>query len=309
MSTTCPGSGPSPEGATALLTCLERILRPAPVLVLPIILFFGALQPVPGPAHGHETIVLGIHPYQPDKNLQEMFAPLADHLALATGLSVEIRVGSNYEEHIHAIGVGLVDLAFMGPAGYVNLTLLFGDHPILGKIVTNGEPVFRGHIVVPENSPLTSLEELAGQRLAFVDRYSTMYLVPYAMMKQAGLTQEDLSGLSFLGSHPNVALGVLAGDFVAGAVKAEVFLEFANRGLRSLSPTMEIPEHVFVASDSLDAEHQTEIWTALMELNSTEIGVRILQSIKPSITGVIAGEDADYDQLRGLLKFLDEDSE
>ena len=89
----------------------------------------------------------------------------------------------------------------------------------------------------------------------------------------------------------------------------EVFLEFANRGLRSLSPTMEIPEHVFVASDSLDAEHQTEIWTALMELNSTEIGVRILQSIKPSITGVIAGEDADYDQLRGLLKFLDEDSE
>ena len=288
---------------------LERILRHVPVPALSGLLFLGALQLGPCPAHGHETFILGIHPYQPDKDLREMFAPLADRLTQAMGHSVEIRVGSNYEEHIHATGTGLVDLAFIGPAGYVNLTHLFGEQRILGKIVTNGEPVFRGHIVVLENSPITALEELAGQRLAFVDRYSTMYLVPYAMMKQAGLTQEDLSGLSFLGSHHNVALGVLAGDFVAGAVKEEVFLKFADRGLRSLAPTMEIPEHVFVASDSLDTEHLTAARSVLLELDSTEIGVRILQGIKPSITGVVAAEDADFDQLRALLKFLDEGSE
>ena len=46
----------------------------------------------------------------------------------------------------YAIHMGLARL--LGPAGYVNLTRLYGEHRILGKIVTNGEPVFRGHIVV-----------------------------------------------------------------------------------------------------------------------------------------------------------------
>ena len=217
-------------------------------------------------------------------------------------------MGTNYEEHLHAIGTGRVDLAFLGPAGYVNLTVLFGEHPLLGKIVTQGEPVFRGHIVVTENSPLTSLNELAGQRLAFVDRHSTMYLVPYAMMKQAGLTPEDFSGLAFLGSHHNVALGVLAGDFVAGAVKEEVFLKLTERGLRSLVPTMDIPEHVFVASHQFGVNHLAKVRSALLNLGSTEAGLRILHSIKPSITAVVAAEDSDYDQLRVLLKYIDEDS-
>ena len=260
---------------------------------------------LPSPAHGHDALVLGIHPYQPDNVLQELFAPLAGYLERILGIPVEIRVGANYEEHVHAIGTGAVDVAYLGPAGYVSLTGLFGERPLLGKIVTNGEPVFRGHIVISEDSPLTSLNELAGQRLAFVNRRSTMYLVPYAMMKQAGLTQEDFSGAVFLGSHYNVALGVLAGDFVAGAVKEEVYQKFKERGLRSLAPTMEIPEHVFVASNRLDAAEMARIRAALLKLGSTEAGIRILQSIKSSATDIVSAKDEDYDQLRGLLKFLD----
>ncbi len=293
-------------GVTFLKICSPRVPRPIFPAFLPVILLAGILLPVAGPAHGHETLVLGIHPYQPDQVLLELFTPLADFLEQTTGLPVEIRVGTNYEEHIHAIGTARVDLAFLGPAGYVSLTHLFGEHSLLGKIVTNGEPVFRGHIVVTENSPLRSLQQLAGQRLAFVDRQSTMYLVPYAMMKQAGLTEEDLSGLAFLGSHHNVALGVLAGDFAAGAVKEEVFLKFADRGLRSLMPTMDIPEHVFVASHRLGNDHLALIRAALINLDAAPEGVAVLQSFKSSATAVTVAKDADYDQLRALLRFLDE---
>ena len=81
----------------------------------------------PTPAHSYEALILGIHPYKPNSELQEIFTPLANHLQEATGLPVEIRVGTNYEAHIHAIGTGRVDLAFLGPAGYVSLTGLFGE--------------------------------------------------------------------------------------------------------------------------------------------------------------------------------------
>ena len=175
--------------------------------------------------------------------------------------------------------------------------------------MTNGEPFFRGHIVVTENSPLESLKELSGKRLAFVNRQSTMYLVPYAMLKQAGLTQEDLAGQAFLGSHQNVALGVLAGDFAAGAIKEEVFLDFSKLGLRSLSATMNVPEHVFVASNQVTEDHLMTIRAALLNLGTTPAGVLILQRIKSSVTAIVPAEDADYDQMRSLLKFLDRDTE
>ncbi|MBU8871001.1 MAG: phosphate/phosphite/phosphonate ABC transporter substrate-binding protein [Gemmatimonadales bacterium] len=275
----------------------------------PVFFLIACLLMIPAAAPCHEVLVLGIHPYKPNNVLQKNFRPLADYVQEALGYAVEIRVGTNYQDHLHAISSGAVDLAFLGPAGYVNLTKLFGEHPLLGKIVTNGEPVFRGHIVVAENSSLTSLKELGGKRLAFVNLFSTMYLVPYAMLKQAGLKVEDLSGQAFLNSHQNVALGILAGDFAAGAVKEEVFLKFTDRGLRSLVPTMEIPEHVFVANSRLDPELIAAASTALMNLKSTEIGVKILQSIKSSCTAVVAAEDADYDPLRDLLKYLDKDLE
>ena len=133
-----------------------------------------------------------------------------------------------------------------------------------------------------------------------------MYLVPYSMMKRAGLTLEDLSGQAFLGSHHNVALGVLAGDFAAGAVKEEVFLKFRERGLRSLAATMNISEHVFVASNRLSPKDQLTVQAALLNLGSTEAGLLILQNIKSSITGIVKGSNSDYDDLRTLLRFLDE---
>ncbi len=287
----------------------HRASLPTRVWCLRLLLLAGILQVVSGSALGADRIVLGVHPYQPDYVLQDLFRPLADYLQQTTGLPVEIRVGSNYEDHVHAIVTGEVDLALIGPAGYVNLSSLYPGVPLLGQIVTNGEPVFTGYIVVAADSPLTSLPDVAGHRLAFVDRFSTMYLVPYAMLRQAGLTRSSLSGQAFLGSHYNVALGVLAGDFDAGAIKAEVFDKFADRGLRSLAETMLIPEHVFVAGRGLSPEMETLIRQALQDLGSTADGVAILHSIKPSITAVAPARDADFDPLRALLRFLDEGAE
>ncbi|QKQ28287.1 PhnD/SsuA/transferrin family substrate-binding protein [Candidatus Reidiella endopervernicosa] len=40
---------------------------------------------------------------------------MADYLSEAISRDVVVRVGRTYEEHIHQIGIDLVDIAYMGP--------------------------------------------------------------------------------------------------------------------------------------------------------------------------------------------------
>lgn len=69
--------------------------------------------------------------------------------------------------------------------------------------------------------------------IAFGDPESTMsHLVPRFMLWRVGVTGEVLADYQFLSNHTNVALGVLVGDFDAGAVKEEVFYEFEPKGLK-----------------------------------------------------------------------------
>ncbi len=62
---------------------------------------------------------------------------------------------------------------------------------------------------------------------------------------------ENLKKYEFLGSHNNVALGVLGGYYDAGGVKEGVFYKYKGRGLKMLAKSPGIAEHVFVASANL----------------------------------------------------------
>ncbi|MGD8312623.1 MAG: PhnD/SsuA/transferrin family substrate-binding protein, partial [Gammaproteobacteria bacterium] len=203
------------------------------------------------------------------------------------------------------IGRDEVDIAFMGPALYVALVDKYGPKPLLARLEIEGDPVFRGKIITLKDSPITSLAELKGKHFAFGDPESTMsHLVPRFMLREAGVGLEDLAEYRFLGNHTNVALGVLAGDFDAGAVKEEVFREFEQRGLQALATTPAFSEHLFVARSTLPAQTVATLREALYRLRDTPEGRIILAGIKDRLTGMVPVEDSDYDNLREILNTL-----
>lgn len=256
-------------------------------------------------AGAERALVLAVHPYLPAPEIHARFGPLAAYLTRRVGLPFEVRVGRDYAEHIEAAGTGAVDVAFMGPASYVALTRRFGARPLLGKLEVGGEPWLHGAIVVRKDSPLRSLPDLRGKRFAFGDPNSTMsHLVPRAVLGRAGVGVASLSGHEFVRSHDNVALGVLAGHFDAGAVKDETARRYESRGLRRLADLPPIAEHVFVARPDLPPQVVDGLRAALLELRATRAGLAILQRIRPEATGVIAADDRDYAQLRTLLSTL-----
>ncbi|MCK5405354.1 MAG: phosphate/phosphite/phosphonate ABC transporter substrate-binding protein [Desulfobulbaceae bacterium] len=256
-------------------------------------------------AIAHDTLILAVHPYLPFSELQKRFSPLAEYLGKETGSPVIVRVGSDYQEHIDAIGKNYVDIAYMGPASYVKMVEKYGGKPLLARLSINGSPHFKGFIITRKDSPFHSLADLKGRYFAFGDPNSTMsHLVPRFMLLEAGVQKNDLKGFEFLRSHNNVVLGVLSGDFDAGAIKEEVFQAFSNQGIRKLATSPSLSEHILVASSSLPEQKITALRQALFHLPSSKDGKQVLSSIKSQLTAFVPVQDSDYDNLRQILDRL-----
>ncbi len=257
--------------------------------------------------HGQEALTLGVHPYLPATELVQRFTPLVDYLSQQTKQAVRLRISKNYQEHIDETGKDRLDIVFLGPASYVRMVSVYGKKPILARLEIEGKPFFRGAIVIREDSPLRSLADLRGRRFAFGDPLSTMsHLVPRYTLWKAGVDTQDLASFEYLDSHHNVALGVLVGDFDAGAVKEEVVAGYEGRGLRVLATTPLISEHLFVTRSTLPDTTVQSLREVLYKLDTDPQGREIIHAIKTTATGMVAASDADYNDLRNIFKILHE---
>ena len=277
--------------------CIRNI-----VCILLISLFFAAGLFSAAPAFSQKPLLLGVHPFLPFKAIEQKFTPLAEYLSRKIGHPVILRVGSSYQEHLDAIGRDQLDIAYIGPAAYVEMVAKYGQKSLLACQETEGSTFFTGIIVTRSEQKAKSLAELPIGEFAFVDSHSTMgYLIPRIMLLHDNPGFITGHYYQFLKTHENVALGVLAGDFIAGAVKEAVYQKFKKRGLKALAVTPPIAEHLLVARSDLNHGLLKALRSALLDLKNIPAEVSILTSLKPSLTGFSAVRDQDYNSLRLLL--------
>jgi len=253
-----------------------------------------------------DELTLGVHPYLTPPELLERFTPLARYLNEKTGHTINVQVSDSYYDHIQRIGNGQLDIAYLGPSLYVELVKQFGQFPLLARMEIKSRPQFQGAIVVRQESSAESLADLKNKSFAFGSPHSTMsHLVPRYMLIQAGIN-ENLASYSYLGNHESVALSVLLGQNQGGAVKEEVYEKYKERGLRALAWTPEISEHLFVACTQLAEKEVDVIRQALLNLRQHDPEKVILSALKKNTTALVPVSDQDYDNLREIIKVLDE---
>lgn len=249
-------------------------------------------------AAGQELTLL-IHPYMTSAEIHKKFSPLAAYLGKETGKKIVVTISKDYQQQIDAVGKDQMGLAYMGPNEYVEMTQKYGKKPLLACQEIAGKPFLYGMIIIRKDSPLTSLAELTGKRIAFVTPESTMgYVVPRLMMQEAGVELKQAAQADFLKNHSNVALAVLNGYYDAGAVKDETFYAYQERGLKILAQSPAVHEHVLVASSSLSDSMVATLRKALLKLNDPAV----LTAIHPTLTRLVAVKDDDYDSLRQILR-------
>lgn len=249
-------------------------------------------------AEAKDKLIMGVHPYKPPVEIHKIFKPIAEYIAKETGKQVEIQIGQTYDDAGMKIGTGAFDFAYISPVIYVDAQKQYGLQP-LAIIANDGKPTYHGVITVKKGSSITSLAQLKGRKFAFGARNSNMnHTVPLWMLLSAGVKLTDLKEYGFLKTHDNVAMNIVKGTFDAGGMQPDIAEKYRAQGLEVIATSPELPEHVFVATKSLDAATVKALQNAL---NSAGI-VPALKGIKGSITGAPRFTDADFDISRKIMK-------
>ncbi len=261
----------------------------------------GSGEPPAGSAEA--PLVFGLLPTESSTDAERRWQPLMEHLAEVTGRPVKALKVVDYAALVEALRFGKADLAYLGPKAYVMARERAGVQPLAQEVPLKGEPNYRGLIVAKGDSPLQTVDDLAGKTFAFVDPNSTSgYLVPLVhFVEERGVEPEAFFGeVRYAGSHQAVLLQVRLGHVDAGATNN---LDLAraieggdvNEGeVRTLWTSEPIPGSPIVARKDLDPALVTKLQSALVDYADPE-GLERMQS-----KGFVAVTDASYEPVRRL---------
>jgi phosphonate transport system substrate-binding protein len=164
------------------------------------------------------------------------FQPIFGAIGQATGLAFDIKVGQSYSAVIEAMCNGAADIAWYGPASYLQAKAR-GCSELLALAVRNGESVYYSGIFARTDTGINSIADLKGKRIALGDVNSTSsFAVPVAMMLAAGVNPTRQAGaINMAGSHANVLKALAEGLVDAGGASFDSFEKAVNA--KALDPS------------------------------------------------------------------------
>lgn len=225
--------------------------------------------------------------------------PLAEYLARELGHPVRLQLSPDLSKAVNDVAAGNVDIAYLTPIAYVKAQAAGNVH-ILAKTVTKGRDAFRLMLVTRADSPIRTVQDLAGKRFAFGDEAA---LLQRAVVVNAGIGLKQFSTYRFLGHYDNIARGVASGDFDAGILKDTTAYQWEKKGLRTIYTSPELPPYNVVAGRKVNEPLRRAIQAALLRLNAANPEQRaIIKALDEGYDGFAAASDADYDVIRVLVK-------
>ena len=234
----------------------------------------------------------------------EEYQPIMDYLSGDTPYRFELKLGKTYEDAIHFLETGQVQIASLGAVTYLEAHARFNALPILRPLNEEGRPFYRSLLVVRAESPVHSLADLRGRTIAFASVHSTSgNLIPRYYMAMAGSHLQDLRAYKNLKHHDSVAKAVLAGEFDAGAVKDIIAYKYLDKGLRILHASDPIPSVPFVVRPDCDPAIIAAVKKALLKIDPSDAATQAMLSTWNAEFrhGFAETGDADYAVVRKML--------
>lgn len=241
-----------------------------------------------------KTYTFGVVPQQSASTLAKSWIPLLSQIEKESGINLRFKTDSSIPVFEEKLARGEYDLAYMNPYHYVR----FHEESHYEAIAKAKNKRIKGIIVVTKNSPIKTLEDLKGTTMAFP--------APAAFAASI-LPRAHLQGLNinitpeYVNSHDSVYANVALGRFPAGG---GVFRTFENtpekyrNKLRVLWTTKGYTPHAFASLSTINIEDLKKIRQAMINLEQSEEGKKILNTLK--LNGIESAYNKDWDDVRGL---------
>jgi phosphonate transport system substrate-binding protein len=159
------------------------------------------------------------------------FEPVFDALERTSDLTFELRVGQSYNAVVEALCSGAADIAFVGPASYIQAHER-GCADLLAVGVENGKSEYFAGLFARRREDLKSIGDLRGKSIAFGDVNSaSSFIVPVAMLLEARINPpSDLSAIKLVGSHANAIAALGSGQVDVAALSLVSYEKSVQQG-------------------------------------------------------------------------------
>lgn len=282
---------------------MERIR--AHRLLLFAIAALAALAVVAGACSGGSdspsALRVGLIPNQAPDKLKAQYEPFRQYLEDYLDRDVDLFVATDYAGVVEAMASDKLDVAYFGGLTYAQASRRADIHPIVTEIdrLTNTSK-YHSVIIVPADSPIQSVEELAGKVFAFGDISSTSgSLYPRIMLDAAGIEVPDgLEDIIFTGGHDATALAVANGRVDAGGLEERILVRMIEQGavdgesIRIIARSDPIEGYPWAVRDKLDEALTEKLVNAFLEIEDPEL-LELLRA-----EGYTPVSDGDYDFIR-----------
>ena len=231
--------------------------------------------------------------------MHKRLTPLTRYLSNTLNHPVSLKLSPNMGAAIKEAAEGTVDIAYLTPVAYLKANEQ-GGAQLVAKTVTKGKASFQLMIVVKEDSPIKSVQELVGKSFAFGDKKA---LLQRAAVVGSGIKLEQFSDYKFIGHYDNIARAVMSRDFDAGILKDTMAFNWEGKGLRIIYSSPQLPPYNIAASKNVDAKTLTALRKAFLSLDGKNPEhLKIIKALDKKYDGFASTSDAEYDVVRKLIK-------
>lgn len=255
-----------------------------------------------------QEVKFGFTPVLSETEMRAEFEPLMSYLSEAVGRKVVLYIAKNYGDLRTQMEAGAVDIGSFSPFAYVDATQ-GGKIRIIAQSILDRSATYRGLIVARKESGLKTVADLEGKRFAFVDPKSASgYVYPRAMLIEKGVNPERyFKETIFAGGHDKVISAVLEGRVDAGAIYDGALGVAKTKGmptehLVTLASTEPIPHDAIAVRMGLEETLVKKMQTALVDLEKSEAGRRVIAQSKKKLTGHVIAQDSLFDVVRRTAK-------
>ena len=255
-----------------------------------------------------QDLKFGFTPVLSEPEMRAEFEPLLNYLSVTIGQKVRLYIAKDYGDLRTQMENGSVDIGSFSPFAYVDAAR-GGKIRIIAQSIIDGSATYRGIIVTRKDSGLKSIADLKGKRFAFVDPKSASgYVYPRALLIERGINPETFfSEKIFAGSHDKVIAAVLE-DRVDGGAIYDGALGVAQRSgvstsnLITLASSDPIPHDAIAVRIGIDNALAKKIQLALINLDKSDAGRRVIAGSKKKLTGHVIAQDSLFDVVRRTAK-------
>lgn len=230
--------------------------------------------------------------------MHKRLKPLTKYLSKRLNTNVALKLSPNMGAAISEAAKGSVDISYLTPVAYLRAHEK-GGAQLIAKTVTKGKASFKLVIVVKEESPIKSVQDLKGKSFAFGDERT---LLQRATVVGAGIQLRDFKEYRFIGHYDNIARAVMNNDFDAGILKDTMAYKWQGKGLRILHSSPALPPYNIIASKNVSKSMLKELKQIFLSLDKNNPEhLKVIKAIDKKYDGFAATSDAEYDVVRKLV--------